>query len=104
MKKLKVESLKWKLMILAVLLLAQLVVAPVQAAVQDPSTTEQQGEFVPAGDLPQREQIPAAPLLIGAYAFVMLALFGYVVSVSRRIGAVDADIARLESELKRGRA
>ena len=69
---------------------------------QGPTTTEQQGEFVPAGDLPQRELVPAAPLLIGAYSFVMLALFGYVLSVSRRVGAMKADIARLEGELKRG--
>lgn len=83
-----------------VLILSIFVVAPMGAAQQPP--TEQQGEFVPAGDLPQREQVPAAPLLIGAYAFVIVALFGYVVSVSRRIGAVNADITRLEAELKRG--
>jgi len=46
--------------------------------------------------------MPAAPLLVGAYAFVLLALFGYVMSVSRRLGAVKADITRLESEIKRG--
>jgi hypothetical protein len=73
--------------------------SPIVTAQQPP---EQQGEFVPAGDLPQREQVPAAPLLIGAYAFVMLALFGYVVSVSQRLGAVKTDIARLEAEIKRG--
>jgi len=63
---------------------------------------EQQGQFVPAESLPQRERMPAAPLLISAYAFVLLALFAYVVSLSRRIGAVNADISRLESEIKRG--
>ena len=85
-------------------LLIAAIVAPgfvTSTAAQQPPT-EQQGEFVPAGDLPQREQIPAAPLLIGAYAFVLLALFAYVVSVSRRIGAVQADISRLEANLKRG--
>ena len=85
--------------LIVALLLSAAVVAPMRAAQQPP--TEQQGEFVPAGDLPQREQVPAAPLLIGAYAFVMVALFGYVVSVSRRIGAVNVDIARLEAELRR---
>jgi hypothetical protein len=88
-----------RLLLIVVLLPAGLTV-PASAAQEPP--TEQQGEFVPAGDLPQREQVPAAPLLIGAYAFVMLALFGYLVSVSRRIGAVKADISRLEAELKRG--
>jgi hypothetical protein len=75
------------------------IASPVARA-QQPA--EQQGEFVPAESLPQREQVPAAPLLIGAYSFVLLALFGYVVMVSRRIGSVKADIARLESEIKRG--
>jgi hypothetical protein len=77
-----------------------LAMTPHYAAAQQP--TEQQGEFVPAGDLPQREQVPAAPLLIGAYAFVMLALFGYVFSVSRRLGAIKADLGRLEADIKRG--
>ena len=98
----KLRNAQWKVAVLMVLVAAWLVGAPAAVTAQEPTTTEQQGEFVPAGDLPQREQIPAAPLLIGAYAFVMLALFGYVVSVSRRIGAVNADIARLESEFKRG--
>ena len=75
-------------------------VVPAHARQEPP--IEQQGEFVPAGDLPQREQVPAAPLLIGAYAFVLLALFAYVISVSRRIGAVQADISRLEGEIQRG--
>ena len=88
-----------RILLIAVILSASLAV-PASAAQEPP--TEQQGEFVPAGDLPQREQVPAAPLLIGAYAFVMLAIFGYLVSVSRRIGAVKADISRLEAELKRG--
>jgi len=63
--------------------------------------TEPQGGFVSAETLPQRERMPAAPLLVAAYAFVMLALFGYVISVSRRLTAVKTDIARLESEIKR---
>jgi len=63
--------------------------------------TEQQDEFVPVSELPPEERLPAAPLLVGAYAFVVLTLFVYLVSVSRRLTAVKADIARLESDLKR---
>jgi uncharacterized membrane protein YdbT with pleckstrin-like domain len=63
---------------------------------------QQQDEFVPAESLPQREQMPAAPLLVGAYAFVLLALFVYILSVARRLGSVQADIGRLEHEIKRG--
>lgn len=74
----------------------------VAVAVHAQEPTEQQGEFVPAESLPQRERVPAAPLLVGAYAFVLVALFAYVLSLSRRIGAVRTDIGRLEGEIKRG--
>ena len=64
-----------------------------------------QDEFKPVGNNPAPEQIPAAPLLIGAYIVVLGGLFFYVVSLSRRLGAVRQDVERLEGELKRrGRA
>lgn len=85
--------------VVLLLALGSSTMAPVVHA-QQPA--EQQGEFVPAESLPQRERMPAAPLLISAYAFVLVALFAYVLSLSRRIGAVNADISRLEIEIKRG--
>ena len=60
-----------------------------------------QDEFVPVGNSPAPEQIPAAPLLIGAYVVVLGGLFAYVVGLSRRLGAVRLDVERLESEIKR---
>ncbi len=60
-----------------------------------------QDEFVPVGNSPAPEQIPAAPLLIGAYVIVLAGLFAYVVSLSRRLGAVQRDVERLEGDLKR---
>jgi hypothetical protein len=62
---------------------------------------EPQDEFKPVGNNPAPEQIPAAPLLIGAYVVVLGGLFVYVVSLSRRLGAVRQDVERLEGELKR---
>ena len=62
---------------------------------------EPQDEFKPVGNNPAPEQIPAAPLLIGAYVVVLGGLFAYVVSLSRRLGAVQQDVSRLEAELKR---
>ena len=85
-----------------VLLLALLTSPAMPSTVLAQQPTEQQGEFAPAESLPQRERMPAAPLLISAYAFVMLVLFVYVISLSRRIAAVKADIGRLESDMKRG--
>lgn len=62
---------------------------------------EPQDEFVPIDELPPQDQLPAAPLLVAAYAFVVLALFGYLLSVARRLGGVQRDLDRLESDLKR---
>jgi len=68
-------------------------------AAQQPS---QQGEFIPVSELPPQEQMPAAPLLIGAYVFVMIVLFVYVLSVSRRLRSVQQEIDRLDSTIKQG--
>ena len=66
---------------------------------------DQQTEFIPLDQLPPQEQLPAARLLIAAYVFVVGALFVYILSVSRRVGAVRREVQRLESDLKRsGRA
>ena len=70
---------------------------PQQTLGQQP---ERQDEFVPVTELPPTEQIAAAPLLVGAYVFVVVALFVYVLSIARRIGAVQQEVARLEGEIK----
>lgn len=64
---------------------------------------ERQDEFVPISELPPEEQLPAQPLVIGAYAFAWLALGGYVLSIARRLDHVQREIARLETEAKRSR-
>ena len=63
---------------------------------------QQQNEFIPIDQLPPQDQLPAAPLLIAAYAVVMLALFVYVASVARRLTAVQRELERVEADLKRG--
>jgi CcmD family protein len=62
-----------------------------------------QDEFVPISQLPAQDQLPAAPLLIGAYAFVWVAICGYVISLARRVSSVQRDVARLEDDVTRGR-
>jgi CcmD family protein len=71
----------------------------VTLAAQQPS---QQGQFIPVSELPPQEQLPAAPLLIGAYAFVLVVLFVYVFSVARRLTAVQQELERLDSSVKQG--
>ncbi len=55
-----------------------------------------------SNELPPQEQMAAAPLLIGAYAFVMAVLFFYVWSVARRLTTVQQEITRLDSAIKQG--
>lgn len=83
--------------VLAMLLLTSAVV-PV-AALQP----EQQNEYVPIDQLPPQDQLPAAPLLVTAYAVVMVGLFAYVLSVARRLTTVQHELERLESDLKKTR-
>ncbi len=57
----------------------------------------QQEEFVPIDELPPEDQLPAAPLLVAAYAVAWVAVFGYLWSIWRRLDRVErelADVAR----------
>jgi CcmD family protein len=62
---------------------------------------KQQEEFTPIDELPPQEQLPAAPLLVAAYAFVLLMLFGYMVTVSRRLSLIQREVDRLDTDVKR---
>ena len=55
-----------------------------------------QGEYLPVNQLPAADQLPAAPLLIGAYAFVWVVLMLYLWSIWRRLGKVEIDMASLQ--------
>ena len=77
-----------------------LVVGGATAAAQQPPS--QQSEFIPIDQLPPQDQLPAAPLLIGAYSFVLIVLFLYVVSLARRLTSVQREIERLDTSLKHG--
>ncbi len=52
-----------------------------------------------------RENIPAAPFLAGAYAFIWVAVFGYVLSIARRLARVHGELqdlrAKVNAELQR---
>ena len=70
---------------------------------QQPSPQpSQQNEFIPINQLPPQDQLPAAPLLIGAYVFVLAVLFLYVFSVARRLTNVQRELDRLDTSIKQG--
>lgn len=75
---------------------------PAVTTAQPPSTTAAQDEFVPMSEVPESEKLPAAPLVIGAYAFIWLAALAYLWSIWRRVGAVDREVAQLRRDIARG--
>jgi CcmD family protein len=84
---------------------ALLLPTPSLAFQPKPPQQEEFVEFVPIDQLPPQDQLPAAPLLIGAYVFVWLAVGGYIWSIARRLARVQREVERLEADLKRsGRA
>jgi CcmD family protein len=66
--------------------------APLFAQAPQGQAAPGQNEFVPVKDLPKQEDLPAAPLVMGAYAFVWVTLVVYVWSLSRRVGKVQGEI------------
>lgn len=72
------------------LLTAFLLLAPAASAQQPPAAPD---GFVPADTLKPQEQLPAAPLVIGAYAVAWVAVFGYLWSIWSRLGRVERDLA-----------
>ena len=64
-----------------------------QPAATPPAATD---GFVPVTDLPAAEQLPAAPLVLGAYAFIWVAVLVYVALLWRRLAAVQKDLDALK--------
>ena len=62
-----------------------------------------QSEFVPMTEVPPSEQLPAAPLVIGAYAFVWAALLVYVWMTWRKLSKVEADMHALSAQMAKKR-
>lgn len=63
-------------------------------------TKPAQEEFVPIDQLPPEEQLPAAPLLVTAYAFVWVALLVYLWSLWRRLARVQAELTSVARRLE----
>ena len=76
--------------------------SPQSSPTSPTSQPSQQNEFIPIDQLPPQEQLAAAPLLIGAYVFVLAVLFLYVFSVARRLTNVQRELDRLDTTIKQG--
>ena len=58
--------------------------------------------FVPASNLPQQEELPAAPLVLAAYAVAWVAVFGYLWSIWQRLGRVEKEILEVSRRIAAG--
>ena len=54
-----------------------------------------QSGFIPVDSVPLADQLPAAPLLVAAYAFVWIAVMVYVWSIWRRLNTVEDEMRAL---------
>jgi CcmD family protein len=60
-----------------------------------------QSGFVPVDSVPLSDQLPAAPLLITAYAFVWFAVMVYLWSIWRRLNKVETEMRALAQKVSR---
>jgi CcmD family protein len=96
------KTLKRWCAVLSLVFVWAAVSAPAQQPLPQSSQPTQQNEFIPIDQLPPQEQLAAAPLLIGAYVFVLAVLFLYVFSVARRLTNVQRELDRLDTTIKQG--
>jgi CcmD family protein len=88
----------------AVLLVFACCWAGVTPALAQPSADQVQAAregYVPVKDLPAAEQLPAAPLVLGAYAFIWIALLAYLWTIWRRLASVDRELVALRRAIAR---
>jgi CcmD family protein len=72
------------------------------AAPAQPPSAAQEG-FVPVDQLPKpQDTMPAARLVAIAYAFVWVMLFGYVVSIWRRLSTVERELQAVSRRIGTG--
>ena len=95
----RMRGTMWRLIGLAALLLV--LTAPMFA--QQPPSPAQEG-FVPLDQLPPTEQMPAAPLVIAAYAVAWVVVFVYLWSIWRRTARVERELAELSRRIGPGGA
>ena len=62
-----------------------------------------QSEFQPVTEIPASEQMPSAPLVIAAYAFVWLAFVVYVWTMWRKLGKVEQELQSLSAQIMKKR-
>jgi CcmD family protein len=85
----------------AIAILAAAIVAPATAFAQQPPAAASQ-EYVPVDPSTAQEQLPAAPLVMGAYSIVWIAAVLYLWSIWRRLSTVERELAQVSRRIEAG--
>lgn len=67
-----------------------------------PTVAAPEQGFVPVTDRPVQEQLPAAPLVMGAYAVAWIAVLLYLWTIWRRLSQVEREIATISRRIEAG--
>jgi CcmD family protein len=83
--------------------LALVLVAPaLPAAAQQPTPQDAKQEYVPVDPTQEQERLPAAPLVVGAYAVVWVAAVLYLWSIWLRLSRVERELAQVSRRIEAG--
>lgn len=82
--------------------LALLLAAPAPSSAAQPPKPSADQEYVPVDTDAVEEQLPAAPLVIGAYSVVWLVLLLYLWSIWRRLSRVEREIVQVSRRIEVG--
>jgi CcmD family protein len=88
------RALTGRLTAASICLVLLLLAAPAHAQPQPPK------DFVPVDETAPQDQIPALPLIAGAYGFIWAVMLGYVWSIGRRLQKVEGELSALEARKK----
>ena len=80
-------------------LLLLFAMGPVASLAQQPPPTPAQEGFVPVDQIQQKEQLPAAPLVMAAYAAAWIVIFLYVWFIWVRLSKVEREIVEVSRRL-----
>jgi CcmD family protein len=92
--------LRWRIAVLLILFVFAVGHATTAIAQQRPRAA--QDEFTPIDQLPPDEKLPAARLLIAAYAVAWVAIALYLWSIWKRLGQVETELADVARRLRQG--
>jgi CcmD family protein len=87
----------------AILCVMALAATAATAHAQQPPAGATDG-FVPVENLGNQEKIPAAPLVMGAYAIAWIMVFGYLWSIWQRLNRVERELGEVSRRVPAGGA